>query len=230
MNARRMQPTEPPLPQAPLYPFLPLQQSVLPIQPLLVPSLNQLVVLQNQVLQQILSQSKQMAQLISRIDSCSAGSTRCSSQASSSDSTEAYTLKLALEGDIATQVLKERGFVLKGTVRDSENRLAVQSVGMVLRLELYTQDDQTHALVHNIAGRLYTGKKIMRGSVTACVQADACFAFPNVVINEVSSHYIDDAFSLVISADQFNVKPLVIRKIVVRARKAKAISMCNEVG
>ena len=221
---------EPPLSQEPQYPLPPLQPPVLPIKPLLMPSLNQLVVLQNQVLQQVLTQSQQMAQLISRIDSCSAGSTRCSSQASSSDSTEAYSFKLVLEGDIAAQVLKERGFAIKGTVRDGENRLAVQCDGMKLRLELYTQDDKTHALIHNIAGRLHIGKKVMRGSVTACVQADASFTFPNVVINEVSSHYIDDAFSLVVSADQFNVKPLVIRKLVVRARKAKAISMCNEVG
>lgn len=219
------------LSQEPPNPLPPLQPPVLPIKPLFLQSLNQLVVLQTQVLQEVLTQSQQMAQLICRIESCSAGSTRCSSQASSSDSTEAYySFKLVLEGDLATQVLKERGFVVKGTIRDGENRPAVQSAGMGLRLALYTQDDQRHALIHNIAGRLHVGKKVMRGSVTACVQADASFTFQNVVINEVSSHYIDDAFSLVVSADQFNVKPLVIRKLVVRARKAKAISMCNEVG
>lgn len=66
--------------------------------------------------------------------------------------------------------------------------------------------------------------------MTACVQSDGSFRFPNVVINEVSSHYIDDAFCLVASADQLGVKPLVIRKLAVRARKAKLLSMFNEAG
>jgi len=198
-------------------------------------ALNQLVLLQNQVLQQVVAQSHEIAHLISRIEGCFQDRTRCSSQTSTASSAarslpETYTLKLVLDGEVASPVLKERGFSLTGSVQDTENQLAVQAAGLQLTLSLYSQDNPTRALTLNIAGQFQPGKKVLRGTVTASVQSDGSFRFPNVVINEVSSHYLDDAFSLVASADQLGVKPLVIRKLAVRARKAKAISMFNATG
>lgn len=120
--------------------------------------LNQLVLLQNQVLQQVATQSHEIAHLIRRIESCVQGSGRCSSQASTASSegktvSETYTLKLVLDGELATPVLKERGFSLTGAVRDTEDQVAVQAAGMQITLALYSQDNLSRALTLNIAGQ-----------------------------------------------------------------------------
>lgn len=189
-------------------------------------SLNYLVILQNQALQHIAEQNKIIASLIQRISEkpLEGGEAKGASKTSGSEEAEEdKKLRIVMEGELQTPVLKERGFALAGSVKDSNDVLAPQTAGTRLSLFLYTQDAPNTPLVVNIAGTLSTGKKAIRGSVCAEVKDDGTFLFPNIVINEVSSHYIDDVFTLMIRDESNELKPLIIRRLSVRARKAKAL-------
>lgn len=48
-------------------------------------------------------------------------------------------------------------------------------------------------VTNNIAG-----KKVLRGTIEVEMCEDGLIEFPNVVINEVSSHYANDGFYLVV--------------------------------
>lgn len=183
-------------------------------------SLNYLLLLQNQALQQVAEQNVQIASLISRISRAKA---RVKSEASESESKteDPRSLRLVLSEDLHTPILKERGFALTGVIKDTDGRIVPEAAGVRLIIALFTQDKPAKALELNIAGITYTGKKALRGTLTAEVDTTGSFCFPNVVINEVSSHYIDDVFTLVVSDLHDEMRPLVIRRLSVRARKAK---------
>lgn len=183
--------------------------------------LYELVQMQSKALRKLLKQNCEMEKLIHRIDACGRVSDNVSTRATSSTD-DNYSLKVALDEKLPCPLLKERGFPLTGSIKDSDGGVTTQSAGMKLTVQLFAADNPTRALTHNIAGRDYLGKKALRGTLTTSVQSDGRFVFRNIVIAEVSSHYLDDAFTIVVSADQRDVKPLVIRKVVVRARKAKA--------
>ena len=184
-------------------------------------SLNYLVLLQNQALQQVVEQNRQIASLISRI---SRAKVRVQPEANDSDSKaeDSRPLRLVLAEDLSTPILKERGFALRGQVKNAQGDAVPAASGVLLTITIFTQDKPAEALELNIAGKTQAGKKALRGSLTTEVDAHGNFFFPNVVINEVSSHYIDDVFTLVVSDSQGEFRPLVIRRLSVRARKAKA--------
>lgn len=184
-------------------------------------SLNYLVLLQNQALQQVVEQNRQIASLICRI---SRAKVRTQPEASECDSKaeDPRPLRLVLVEDLSTPILKERGFALRGSVKNAQGETVLEAAGVRLTIAIFTQDKPAEALELNIAGNTQAGKKALRGSLTTEVDATGNFFFPNVVINEVSSHYIDDVFTLVVSDLHEEIRPLVIRRLSVRARKAKA--------
>lgn len=159
--------------------------------------------------------------MISRI---SRAKVRVQPEANDSDSKaeDSRPLRLVLAEDLSTPILKERGFALRGQVKNAQGDAVPAASGVLLTITIFTQDKPAEALELNIAGKTQAGKKALRGSLTTEVDAHGNFFFPNVVINEVSSHYIDDVFTLVVSDSQGEFRPLVIRRLSVRARKAKA--------
>lgn len=178
--------------------------------------INYLVQLQNQVLQQVAEQTMQIAGLIRRISGVKK-QRKTENKGSESREEDCRPLKLVLTSDLCTPILKERGFRLAGAVKDTEGCVAPHMEGTSLSLSLFTEDQPTKALELNIAG-----KKALRGTVSAKVDSSGHFLFPNVVINEVSSHYIDDVFTLVVHDVKDSLQPMVLRRLSVRARKAKA--------
>ena len=185
------------------------------------PSLEELVLIQRKLMQELAAQSTVISEIIQRIDR------RCEGRSSTEEGGE-YRTRLVLEGKLPCPVLKERGFALSGSVRNLDGQVDTESQGLSLGIALYAHDNPSRALTHNIAGAAHLGKKILRGTTTATVQSTGYFTFPNLVVTEVSSHYLDDAFTIVVSAHQCEVKELTIRKLVVRARKAKAAYMTEE--
>lgn len=68
-----------------------------------------------------------------------------------------------------------------------------------------------------------TGKSIVRGTTEVEMDENGEINFANVVINEVSSHYTNNAFNLVIAnVTSDKIMPLIIPSLFVKARKSKS--------
>ena len=125
-----------------------------------------------------------------------------------------YKLQLSPATDLPQQVFRERGFNLSFqlTAADGTPRCIPR---LRFKLALYTQETPSRRLIRNIAG-----KKVLRGSLEAESSSTGLVSFKNIVINEVSSHYLGDSFYLaVLSASHLAVRPFVLQDFSVKARK-----------
>ena len=112
------------------------------------------------------------------------------------------------------QVFKEKGFSLTLRVMSAPG-LACTVPGLHFRIQLYTEDQPPSKVTLNISG-----KKVLRGSIDAYSDSEGLVSFPNIVINEVSSHYLNNCFSLVVSqSGEQCVQAFTLNGLVVKARK-----------
>ena len=124
-----------------------------------------------------------------------------------------YTIEL--ESKLNLPLFKERGFRIVVSIKDENGKLIVLKPHTRFRVALFTMDDPPKMITFNIGG-----KKILRGTLEAELNSSGCASFSNIVINEVSSHYKNDGFNLVVyGLGLTDVKPLVITHLAVRARK-----------
>jgi hypothetical protein len=86
----------------------------------------------------------------------------------------------------------------------------------MFKIKLYTNDNPPKLLKLNIAS-----KKILRGTLEGLMDQSGYVVFTNIVINEVSSHYVKESFIMVIGCEMPDVKPLVVENLYVRARNSK---------
>lgn len=124
-----------------------------------------------------------------------------------------YRGKLGVVGESVCQVFKERGFCLRFQVLGSDGS-ARRTSGIRFKVSLYSQETPPKRILQNIAG-----KKILRGTVEAESDSEGGVQFANVVVNEVSSHYINDAFYLVVMPASPDIQPFTLTPFSVRARK-----------
>jgi hypothetical protein len=122
-----------------------------------------------------------------------------------------YTKRICLTSQAQLQVYKEKGFALSMDVKDElDQRVSVREL---FRVKLYTCESPPKLLKVNISLR-----KILRGTLESVMSEEGVVNFQNIVINEVSSHYVKECFILVIECECLEVKPLVIENLYVRAR------------
>ena len=126
---------------------------------------------------------------------------------------EDYDLKIIIIGETPNMVLKEKGFCIQAEVRNKEEKIVFSD--KLFKIRLFTNENDAKPLKLNIAS-----KKILRGTLEARMPEDSTITFNNIVINEVSSHYINESFTLVVSCDDNDIKPLVIENLYVRARNS----------
>jgi hypothetical protein len=124
-----------------------------------------------------------------------------------------YDLKVIIIGEAPNMVLKEKGFCIQAEVRNSQDLKVF--VDKLFKIRLFTNENEPKPLKLNIAS-----KKILRGTLETRMNQDCGIIFENVVINEVSSHYINESFTLVVSCEDSEVKPLVVENLYVRARNS----------
>jgi hypothetical protein len=124
-----------------------------------------------------------------------------------------YQYKLQALGPIPSVVSKEKGFPLTLEVYD-ENYQKVYCEGL-FKIKLFTNETPPKPLKLNISSR-----KIIRGTLESCMNSSGVICFENIVINEVSSHYINESFIMVISSELNQIKPLIINNLYVRARNS----------
>ncbi|OMJ79469.1 hypothetical protein SteCoe_20527 [Stentor coeruleus] len=125
-----------------------------------------------------------------------------------------YKHRITLASSEIMQIYKEKGFSLSIQVLDEENNKVM--IQELFKVKLYTNDSPPKLLKLNIAS-----KKILRGTLEGVMDHNGIVTFSNIVINEVSSHYMKESFVLVISCEMNEVKPLVIENLYVRARNSK---------
>ena len=177
-----------------------------------------LLAVHSSVLGEVLRQGQVIATLIERVGKV-AGKQYFEADSQAEKQTKDYLFELVLDSTPKPPVMRESSFSLSGFVATSDGLLSSRLSGVSLSLSLYTVDSPPRLLVSNIVGKLHTGKSILRGSVQATIDADGRFSFPKVVINEVSSHYLEDEFTLVVSAEGAQAKPVACRHLNVKVRK-----------
>lgn len=126
---------------------------------------------------------------------------------------ENYLYKLLICGETPSTVLKEKGFSLFVELFDSENK-KIRSENL-FKVKLFSNEQNPKPLKLNI-----TSKKIIRGTLEAFMNDAGMICFNNIVINEVSSHYINESFILTVTCENPDIKPLVIENLFVRARNS----------
>ena len=127
-----------------------------------------------------------------------------------------FPFHIRLEKEVELPVLKEKAFKLLVSLRDFEDNLVFLDEDSRFKIAVFTQEEKPIQLVKNISG-----KPIIRGTIEAEMQENGLISFVNVVVNEVSSHYHNDRLSLVVfNMTNEKVKPLIIKNIIVRARRA----------
>ena len=108
-------------------------------------------------------------------------------------------------------VYKEKGFELLFKVEDSLQNLT--DIKEIFKVKLFTSENPPKLLKLNISS-----KKIMRGTLEGLMNDKRMVLFENIVINEVTSHYVNETFNLVVTCENNNVQPFVIENLNVRAR------------
>ena len=124
---------------------------------------------------------------------------------------------LQLESMFPSPIFKERGFSLSFSARNELGDPVYIPQFPSFRVVLFTMDPCPRHLKQNISG-----KKILRGSTQAEISQEGYVRFPNIVINEVTSHYSNDSFYFVVAnSNPKAVKPFILSNVSVRARKPK---------
>lgn len=176
---------------------------------------------QNQLLAQLLQHNTEMESVLDGI-----GSSARTLQTQKTDSpapldiaanTEAdWTCELILMSELPNPIFKEKGFglVLRMSSLDQCDKC-------LFSVSLYSQEEPPKPVSRNIVGTLQTGKKALRGTLQARPDDQGWVRFSNIVVNEVSSHYVNDGFFLVVADHRRpEVRPLILKGVTVRARKS----------
>lgn len=126
-----------------------------------------------------------------------------------------FSLYITLLNSFPDIIYKEKGFYIQANVIDSNGSTVILPSTFTFVIALFTMENPPKLLKNNISG-----KKILRGTSEAVPEVDGIIHFRNVVVNEVTSHYPNDSFCLVILCPSLShVKPLATSGISVRARK-----------
>ncbi|CAG9334358.1 unnamed protein product [Blepharisma stoltei] len=130
-----------------------------------------------------------------------------------------FLYSIQLESQISSNIYKERGFSLVVSVRDKDGQYIFTTENQKFQVFVFSMDNPPKLLKLNISG-----KKILRGTIEASMSEDRLITFANVVINEVTSHYVNDSFYLVVTCENsLDIKPLTISNVCVKARKPSKV-------
>lgn len=127
-----------------------------------------------------------------------------------------FTSKLTLQSSLPSPAFKDRAFSLSVSIQPPPSDPNEDSIHRSLRakLFLFTAENPPKML------RTTTlGEKIIKGDTE--VENEGCeFHFRKVVVKEVTSHFPNGSFFLVVALiNQVTIKPLIIDKFIVKARK-----------
>ncbi|OMJ85834.1 hypothetical protein SteCoe_12745 [Stentor coeruleus] len=129
-------------------------------------------------------------------------------------SISSFPYKLILSSPLPSPAYKERAFSLYATIVSSDNNSPVHlPCDMNFKLLVFSAESPVEPLITNTSG-----DKIMRGTLDA--EGDSAVVFKKIIIKEVTSHFRNGVFFLVVLAqDTDKIQPLIIDDLVIKARK-----------
>ncbi|CAG9319930.1 unnamed protein product [Blepharisma stoltei] len=124
-----------------------------------------------------------------------------------------FKYKIALINEIPNPIYKERSFKILAKIVDFNGNLVTLSQQVHFKIMLFTTEDPPKNLKVNVSGQ-----KIMRG--TTETSSDSIISFSKVVFKEVTSHFKNGCFYLVILPTECKeIEPLIIENVAIKARK-----------
>lgn len=130
-----------------------------------------------------------------------------------------FSCQLKLCGDIPNPAYKERAFPLMVCIVDNFNNEYILPKRVFFKILLFTAECPLKQLKLNTAG-----DKAILGTLE--VDGDSSVLFKKIIIKEVSSHFRNGSFFLVVKPENVDyIRPLVISNFVVKARKMKVKEM-----
>ena len=124
-----------------------------------------------------------------------------------------HTYSLRLVSDLPQPAYKERAFSMMLEIVDNSNEKVSMPIPLHFKIMLFTTESPPKLLKVNTSG-----DKIMRGTIE--VESSGVVFFRKIVIKEVTSHFRNGCFFLVVMPKNSNdIKPLVIENFVIKARK-----------
>ncbi|CAG9330466.1 unnamed protein product [Blepharisma stoltei] len=124
-----------------------------------------------------------------------------------------FQYKIELLSTIPYPVYKERAFCLVSKLVDLEGNEISLPKPVRFKIMLFTTERPAKLLINNTSG-----DKVMRGTIET--ESDSLITFNNIVVKEVTSHFRNGCFFLVVAPFDANyIEPLIIENVVVKARK-----------
>jgi hypothetical protein len=125
----------------------------------------------------------------------------------------AQRYSLILNSELPSPAYKERAFALKASIIDNAGAKVTLKKTEEFEIKLFSVENPPNSLQFNSAG-----EKILRGQLH--VESSSKVLFSKIFINEVSSHFRNAVFFLVIVPRDIGlIQPLIIPDIIVKARK-----------
>ncbi|OMJ95402.1 hypothetical protein SteCoe_1159 [Stentor coeruleus] len=197
-------------------------------------TLFRIITQQNEMIRKIAEQTRSSLEKITSIEhnlessqsisSCSSENSTNSSQLMNflCGSNPQHIYFLNLLSDAPSPAYKERAFSLLLQIVDSNGNKTTLPERVVFSLSLFSTESPPKLILVNTSG-----EKIMRGTVD--VDGSGTVFFRKIVLKEVSSHFRNGHFFLVIAPkDNVYIKPLIIENLVVKARKITAGNICKK--
>jgi hypothetical protein len=124
-----------------------------------------------------------------------------------------YPYSLRLVSDLPQPAYKERAFSLMLEIVDRNAQKIIMPIPVNFKIMLFTTENPPKLMKVNTSG-----DKIMRGTVE--VESSGVILFRKIVVKEVTSHFRNGCFFLVVMPKNSNdIKPLIIENFVIKARK-----------
>ena len=191
-------------------------------------SLFKIVSQQNEMIKQILEDSKNTTERLNFISQTLKGKPSKCLETSSDEVTNSDTLmkilcggstlheySLQLISDLPKPAYKERAFSMLIQIVNKNGEKATLSNSAVFSIMLFTTESPPKYMKINTSG-----DKIMRGTVDS--EGTSSVFFRKIVIKEVTSHFRNGCFFLVVTCKTANnIKPLIVPNFVIKARKLK---------
>ncbi|OMJ95672.1 hypothetical protein SteCoe_922 [Stentor coeruleus] len=124
-----------------------------------------------------------------------------------------HTCSLMICSDIPTPAYKERCFSILLRLVDNSEKFVTLTNAVMFKVNIYTTENPPKLLTLNTSG-----EKLIRG--TDEVNSKSIIFFSKIIINEVSSRYLNGALFLVFMPQNADfIQPLIIEDFVIKARK-----------
>ncbi|OMJ81312.1 hypothetical protein SteCoe_18235 [Stentor coeruleus] len=124
-----------------------------------------------------------------------------------------HSFSLQVISEMPNPAYKERAFSLLLQIVDTKGNKAVLPENLNFKVMLFTMESPPKLMKINTSG-----DKIMKGTIEA--QGNSTLFFRKIAVKEVTSHFRNGCFFLVVATKDVDyVKPLIVENFVVKARK-----------